>query len=989
MSNTNDFAIENGTLKQYVGPGGDVVIPEGVKELENGAFSRYRNITSVTFSKELQCVPDGIFYASEDVFREAVVYDTYPGTNLSKLTSFYQPEKDYIVTVKSAETDDIQFRILLCLGTESETIREVLEGAWSPYAVFNFKAIDQVFSGYKTMQNRILLAKMRLDYPVDLDDEMKRKYRSFIKRNGYKLFPDVISTGNEELAQWLIKSGTVGEKRINELIELAQKSQNTTITAMLMDYKKKNFGDQDANLELADLELSEDMPKLWEVKDTAPELIWRYNGLEEQLTFPTELDGVRITGIADTESLKPENYRNIEKVVIPEGYKSIGKNAFSSCVKLKKVVLPRSLEYLGDDCFAGCSSLESINLPEGLRSIPHGAFSWCSQLKKIVFPESLFSMGNDAFRGCSSLREIELGENVRYLDRSFYMTNLETVIYRGKKCSCGDSPCFSYPRYVYTDGEIDAVGIPRASWMPLSYLGLKNEQLVKNAGDSYLKGLSVCSLGQLKAFPKISDYRYSNMTFADFVSSLGGTYSNKLTKTTDLLVTFLIDPENATIQRAVKQGTVVLTELDLLKLIQAHKPLDLTSWKTTAAAETEGKTVSASKNDPYRAALMKKLWGYTELNDGTIRLNSYKGEETEVEIPPRIGSQPVSMIGKGALSPRGPRANNPQIRAGITKVLIPDSITGIEEEAFEGCKELRELQLSQKLCSIGRSAFCNCESLTEIEIPNTVTEIGWHCFEGCERLSRAVLPEGLKTVESELFRGCRSLKAIEIPETVRNIGWEAFKGCRMLKGLELPASVTGLGDGAFTGCEGLADENGWVILGNVLFGYYGAETELAVPAGITAVSMNFLKENDWIRKVILPEGIRRIGRNAFENCTALEKVVLPDSIEEIGFGAFRGCGCLKEIRIPAGLKKLSSDTFKNCIALKEMTLPASLETVDGSPFSGCNALETVTVLGKDTRFEKGYIMGDLVFDNCSALKVVYTPKPDALPLKYRVLAEKT
>ena len=153
--------------------------------------------------------------------------------------------------------------------------------------------------------------------------------------------------------------------------------------------------------------------------------------------------------------------------------------------------------------------------------------------------------------------------------------------------------------------------------------------------------------------------------------------------------------------------------------------------------------------------------------------------------------------------------------------------------------------------------------------------------------------------------------------------------------------------------------------------------------------MNFLKENDRIRKVILPEGIRRIGRNAFENCTALEKVVLPDSIEEIGFGAFRGCGCLKEIRIPAGLKQLSSDTFKNCIALKEMTLPASLETVDGSPFSGCNALETVTVLGKDTRFEKGYIMGDLVFDNCSALKVVYTPKPDALPLKYRVLAEKT
>ena len=30
MSNPNDFIIENGMLKKYQGPGGDVVIPENV-----------------------------------------------------------------------------------------------------------------------------------------------------------------------------------------------------------------------------------------------------------------------------------------------------------------------------------------------------------------------------------------------------------------------------------------------------------------------------------------------------------------------------------------------------------------------------------------------------------------------------------------------------------------------------------------------------------------------------------------------------------------------------------------------------------------------------------------------------------------------------------------------------------------------------------------------------------------------------------------------
>ena len=34
MSNANDFVIEQGVLTKYIGPGGDVVIPEGVTVIE-------------------------------------------------------------------------------------------------------------------------------------------------------------------------------------------------------------------------------------------------------------------------------------------------------------------------------------------------------------------------------------------------------------------------------------------------------------------------------------------------------------------------------------------------------------------------------------------------------------------------------------------------------------------------------------------------------------------------------------------------------------------------------------------------------------------------------------------------------------------------------------------------------------------------------------------------------------------------------------------
>ena len=55
MSNTNDFVIENGMLKQYVGPGGDVVIPEGVKGIFGVPFCNYPNPFSLTLADGMKC----------------------------------------------------------------------------------------------------------------------------------------------------------------------------------------------------------------------------------------------------------------------------------------------------------------------------------------------------------------------------------------------------------------------------------------------------------------------------------------------------------------------------------------------------------------------------------------------------------------------------------------------------------------------------------------------------------------------------------------------------------------------------------------------------------------------------------------------------------------------------------------------------------------------------------------------------------------------
>ncbi len=61
MENKQDFVIENGVLQKYNGPGGDVTISAGVKEIGESAFEDCTGLTSVDHPGErhgnrLQCV---------------------------------------------------------------------------------------------------------------------------------------------------------------------------------------------------------------------------------------------------------------------------------------------------------------------------------------------------------------------------------------------------------------------------------------------------------------------------------------------------------------------------------------------------------------------------------------------------------------------------------------------------------------------------------------------------------------------------------------------------------------------------------------------------------------------------------------------------------------------------------------------------------------------------------------------------------------------
>ena len=63
MDNMNDFEIENGTLKGYIGEGGAVIIPDGVISIGDGAFYDCKKLASVI-------IPDSVTSVGEDTFRD-------------------------------------------------------------------------------------------------------------------------------------------------------------------------------------------------------------------------------------------------------------------------------------------------------------------------------------------------------------------------------------------------------------------------------------------------------------------------------------------------------------------------------------------------------------------------------------------------------------------------------------------------------------------------------------------------------------------------------------------------------------------------------------------------------------------------------------------------------------------------------------------------------------------------------------------------------
>ncbi|HNZ50026.1 MAG TPA: leucine-rich repeat protein [Bacilli bacterium] len=135
----------------------------------------------------------------------------------------------------------------------------------------------------------------------------------------------------------------------------------------------------------------------------------------------------------------------------------------------------------------------------------------------------------------------------------------------------------------------------------------------------------------------------------------------------------------------------------------------------------------------------------------------------------------------------------------ITEFILPSTVKTIESGAFMSCTSLTSISLPQNLEYIGSFAFTS-SGLKEISIPANVTTANG-VFSGCQSLTKAVFQSGFKKIEASTFAGCSNLTSLTIPDTVTTIGNAAFAYCPALMQIFIPNSVTTIGSTIFNGCQ--------------------------------------------------------------------------------------------------------------------------------------------------------------------------------------------
>lgn len=289
---------------------------------------------------------------------------------------------------------------------------------------------------------------------------------------------------------------------------------------------------------------------------------------------------------------------------------------------------------------------------------------------------------------------------------------------------------------------------------------------------------------------------------------------------------------------------------------------------------------------------------------------------------------------------------------------IPNSVTYINEYAFDNCSNLIKVTIPNSVTTIGYCAFEYCDSLKEIEIPASVKTISDCAFQSCYDLDRVLIEYGITTIGGYAFAYCRNLADINIPNSVTDIGIYAFMDCGFST-ITLPKSITTISGGMFYGCDNLIN--------------------ISIPDSVTSIGVYAFYSCRKLTNIFVPDSVASIAAYAFLDCTKLERIIVDENNKHFsadGNGVLYNKNKTDLIqypagnsnisyKIPVGVTNISNYAFYWCEALIYVTIPYGVTDICTFVFYGCHSLTTITIPKSVTNISYA------TFGDCEKLETVY------------------
>ena len=719
-------------------------------------------------------------------------------------------------------------------------------------------------------------------------------------------------------------------------------------------------------------------------------------------------------GVTSIDNNAFNDHTGLTSISIPVSVTSIGHDAFYGCIRLTCVSLPDSVISINSRAFSGCSGLTSVSIPNTITSIKLATFYGCSRLTSITIPNSVTSIGESAFNGCSSLTSMTIPNSVTSIGQNAFkeciglesvtipnsVTSIENAAFSG--CSDLQSitveaetfpataanafsgvptdipvnvPCGSGLAYQAATGWSQFTNIqedPNSPHYSLYYT-LDN---TNNTATVY--GSNVNSFGNPVNDRVAIDNcgTFANLVIPSSVTSEGNTYTvtsigeNAFYENSDLVSVEI--PESVT-----SIGKYAFNRCS--SLASATIPNTVTTigegvfyYCENLASVTIGNGVTSISPNAFEGCGLTSITipnNVTSIGRGAFKNCSSLQSVNIHKLVTSIGG--LVFNGCTVLASISVEADNTvydsrnncnaiietranRLMSGCKNTVIPESVTVIGENAFNGCTGLTSITIPNSVTTIEVQAFRECSGLERVTFDNSPTAIGTETFNGCSSLSSLSLGNSVTTIGSNAFQGCSSLETLTIPSSVNSILGSPFKDC-----ISLAEIIVEAGNNTYdsrNGCNAIIETSSNTLVQGC--------NNTVIPNSVTAIAAAAFYGCSGLTSVTIPNSVTTIGRGAFSGCSGLTSVTIPNLVTTIGMDAFSGCSGLTSVTIPNSVTSIEENAFRGCSGLTSVTIPNSVTFIGRNAFRGCSGLTSVTIPRLVT------IIADYAFYGCSGLKSV-------------------